>query len=865
MIPALVIRERGNEFESMSWERLATRLNKLPLVLAGPILRRVSPTSATVWVVTFAGADATLKVMDDKGVEVARGKEHTVAFGSGLHIIAVTAAILDAAKPLVEGVVYQYDIDFVFDGNVNAVKLAEVADIAKLSYLPWKLPSFSLPPKDLTKLRLLQGSCRKAAADGVDMMPGMDDLITPSAGDAYARPHQLLLTGDQIYADDVADGLRLMITDAASTLLGWEEMLPMAEAYGGRRKAGDIHAARRWLVLWNRYKGFTSDDKRSHLMSLGEYICMYLFGWSPVLWPPSLPTTQDVIDEFSTDVPPELNVDSGHVDQFIFGISKITEWGSTKSIDEANKSLAEFRTGLEKVRRVLANVPTYMVFDDHDITDDWNMTRKFCKDVYGNDLLLRVVQNALVAYNFCQHWGNVPDEFRAYGNNERIRPGYLLRGLVGIPNVLAPNALARKAQDYQDSSKGIQSLVGIPAAKDIAAQPDRSLRHEPGAMRYDFSIVSPGHHILFTDTRSWRAFPDDADGTHLLTKNDQLDQYKEQITDSDFTGDRLLFVVLTTNAPPVQPIRAATRHDTLTHTLATVNEDLYEAWDLPSVGFNRLLVALTNKLPEVSGQHTGAVVLISGDVHHSFATRMVYRATRRFEDGDKDTRASAVIAQLVGSSFKKQNYLTVVFQRDGYFAVPKPAAGMVVRHARTEGYVGWSFPAGDFRQVASWGKDGKFSIKASARPLDLTLTEPITGTPDPRTISVNVKPHYRLRLDYLLPALQVGAPPVPLPIALPPFGNSEAERKEAAKAYDKLLERAQIANRYLSPTVVGLNNFAEIRITGSDATTRKVHHIVYWTEPETATVSKTTYIVRLDVNAPNDPEFPDIRAPVEPP
>jgi hypothetical protein len=113
--------------------------------------------------------------------------------------------------------------------------------------------------------------------------------------------------------------------------------------------------------------------------------------------------------------------------------------------------------------------------------------------------------------------------------------------------------------------------------------------------------------------------------------------------------------------------------------------------------------------------------------------------------------------------------------------------------------------------------------------------------------------------------LQVGAPPVPLPIALPPFGNSEAERKEAAKAYDKLLERAQIANRYLSPTVVGLNNFAEIRITGSDATTRKVHHIVYWTEPETATVSKTTYIVRLDVNAPDDPEFPDIRAPVEPP
>ena len=31
----------------------------------------------------------------------------------------------------------------------------------------------------------------------------------------------------------------------------------------------------------------------------------------------------------------------------------------------------EFLAGLPKVRRALANVPTYMIFDDHDVTDDW--------------------------------------------------------------------------------------------------------------------------------------------------------------------------------------------------------------------------------------------------------------------------------------------------------------------------------------------------------------------------------------------------------------------------------------------------------------------------------------------------------------
>jgi hypothetical protein len=33
-------------------------------------------------------------------------------------------------------------------------------------------------------------------------------------GDAGRRPHQLILTGAQIYADDFADALLLMVTDA---------------------------------------------------------------------------------------------------------------------------------------------------------------------------------------------------------------------------------------------------------------------------------------------------------------------------------------------------------------------------------------------------------------------------------------------------------------------------------------------------------------------------------------------------------------------------------------------------------------------------------------------------------------------------
>ena len=40
--------------------------------------------------------------------------------------------------------------------------------------------------------------------------------------------------------------------------------------------------------------GFTSEDLDGQLMSLGEYLCMYLMVWSDVLWPADMPTFSDV-------------------------------------------------------------------------------------------------------------------------------------------------------------------------------------------------------------------------------------------------------------------------------------------------------------------------------------------------------------------------------------------------------------------------------------------------------------------------------------------------------------------------------------------------------------------------------------------
>ena len=100
-----------------------------------------------------------------------------------------------------------------------------------LGYDEGELPGFALPPPTLTDLRILHGSCRRPAFTYPDDDKGersfdgfawVDDLIlewrrgtaTATALDPNVRPHQLFLTGDQIYADDVSSVMLPMLNRA---------------------------------------------------------------------------------------------------------------------------------------------------------------------------------------------------------------------------------------------------------------------------------------------------------------------------------------------------------------------------------------------------------------------------------------------------------------------------------------------------------------------------------------------------------------------------------------------------------------------------------------------------------------------------
>src|SRR5690606_28097718 len=78
---------------------------------------------------------------------------------------------------------------------------------------------------------------------------------------------------------------------------------------------------------------------------------------------------------------------------------------------EEQEKLHGFVEGLGDVRRLLAQLPVLMIFDDHDITDDWNLSADWEKTAYGHPFSKRIIGNALFAYALCQGWGNQPDAF----------------------------------------------------------------------------------------------------------------------------------------------------------------------------------------------------------------------------------------------------------------------------------------------------------------------------------------------------------------------------------------------------------------------------------------------------------------------
>jgi hypothetical protein len=833
----------------MAVERLDGRLNNLPLILSGPLLRRVTPTSVTVWLALKHAATVTLQVKKADGASampVATATTH--AIGLHLHMLAITARVPESAK-LVPDTTYLYDLEFA--GEFGRKSFLEALGAPSnqphpLAYFPFQLPSFALPPGDLEKLRLVHGSCRKAHGPGHDALAILDELIGTSSGHPLARPHQLLLTGDQIYADDVADPLLMLLTEIGDTLLGWAEQLP--DVTPGRPPFVARVVRPRMRVMLCKDIGFTSTDMPSHLLSLGEYLAIYLLAWSETLWPRDLPSRAD----FEQLYPEHRSLPRAILEGF----------------DTQRIALEAYRSTLSRVRRALANVPSYMIFDDHEITDDWYMTRGFCERVLGNPLGLRVMQNGMVAYALCQLWGNTPEQFEADAVTRVQAPGLKL-----LTQLAWSGDQNRK---YAERSPAIRRILGVQSAQEIAERTRGGVYkvfHERGpqitvngailndvSLDYHFTVEGPGHQVLVTDSRTWRSFEEDdkVSPGNLIAEGELITQVSSAMP---ALGNRLQLVVLTTNFPPIPSIRWAVGKFSGAPPGIRYYKDFFDSWELPSASSERLLTHLCSRLPAAEdGVKTGRIILLSGDVHSSHVSRIAYWAEQGLGDvPDHPQPVKAVLAHLVASPFKNQDKDTVGQHQVGHRYSPLPS----VKPPRVapEGVIGWNVhrlsPPIEVGQTDYQLLDDEGQPIPYSQPLKVSAQKPSRqiaqldrhDRTSSATTTLSQRPDYRYRIDYP-PAVLSGRTPPSLP-TIPTGGASAAERKRAAEAYGTaLMDYFEFQTTARGRELVGHNNIGEIRFRWGDGDDKHVEQILRWRIPVGEALHQATFTVSLALDHP---------------
>ena len=382
----------------------------LPYLLAGPIVRRVEKTSICIWIATSEKPSLELELNCNKqAIPVRHIKTPAVQLGKGA---ALWISLL-RVKPDQRSI-KQFPVDQLIHYKIlnKATTPASYLDLSDVCYAGEESPSFFITSQLNT---FAFGSCRKPHGfsqndkgefQSIDSLALLGETLQNHFHNLAKRPALVCLIGDQIYADDVIDPVIDLIREQVTLLFPEPETLPdklcgLSSDIGLGLSLDDCHKIR-------DDAGFSSGSKNAHLLTFSEYASMYLYVFGNRC---ELELNIDLNPE--NDCPQVLSMSkqiSPKLSNF-FAEKLHHHEERNKDYQHAEKSLRGFHASLAKVRKLLANIPTYMIFDDHDVTDDWNISRLWYDNVRRTNNGTRLVSNALAAYWAFQAWGNDPDKF----------------------------------------------------------------------------------------------------------------------------------------------------------------------------------------------------------------------------------------------------------------------------------------------------------------------------------------------------------------------------------------------------------------------------------------------------------------------
>jgi hypothetical protein len=338
-----------------------------------------------------------------------------------------------------------------------AVQGVQAKQLAAASFRNDRWLFFRTLQRDYQQLRFAHGSCRKwpndADQDGNSPGPDMLDIFGPEwlAKQKVLSewPRFFLHTGDQIYADDVGvkQGDRIMAQRFGSIVPGPRSGTGLEEgAWAGRfadryvaiSAQRTAQAAAPTQALRERVKQLEpvlakakKEDRvdRETIKLAREYQDArkalaqqpgFQRAWNFVDPKRPMRFRQRVENALLWNVPvdksgsPEVSLTGlRHRDRQRSYYPSAGETNAVHAADFAEYSYLYDRAwSLDGARKVLAHLPSFMIFDDHEITDDWNFNGKWVDIVHSNEddpyqMWPKTITDGLVAYWMYQGWGNL--------------------------------------------------------------------------------------------------------------------------------------------------------------------------------------------------------------------------------------------------------------------------------------------------------------------------------------------------------------------------------------------------------------------------------------------------------------------------
>lgn len=700
--------------------------------ICGPLLRKVDETSVSAWIALSKADKVTCTVFENNsgnpGDKIMEGTADTIQFGPKLHIALVTAKII-AGKKTNYGDTYLYDLKFNQHKNLSAFAGNEFT----YSGTGFKLPSFVMPPLDLNKLHIVHGSCRNISSDALDNLPGINTLIKDNFNN---RPHQMFLSGDQIYADEsnellehvtieignalmpsAANAEKIILKDGEATTVIPAKIIPGERGINTstrpftvnnipynfpelvKKFGGESPETRDFI---HDFCGFTPTS-RFHLFSLADYFSTYLMNWTDIVWPTYFKS--EAVIQWATKltmlhkqseasgIPPGSK---SLLSELKSSISKVNDAAKTfeKELKKLKTKNAEFDgllkacigfkkfiqvlntlcdfvsavvfvSGLKDLRRAMANVPTYMIFDDHEVTDDWHMTREWVRRTYSLPMGRRVMQNALAAFAIFQGWGNSPEKFNLTDSSSS-----------GTKLLKAIAAWIGKNYNDEAQEKIIANALKIPFGTQIAKYkqitPGESfpdLYDKP--LEWSFTYRHPKYEVIVMDARTFRSFPGSfygpADHINEKSLTAQTDHPVKLAAPFDKDPPELTIVVSPCNVLTIPMFRnylsavaLPMAHymmgfDGSRWKMTAYDPDQADSWEVASKLYEQLLARLATRafknFPDKPRK--SKVVILSGDVHFSFAGRIGYYAEKPL-NSTETKQHDLVAAHLTSSGFRNE-------------------------------------------------------------------------------------------------------------------------------------------------------------------------------------------------------------------